>query len=208
MGVRQIPDIIFKQDHYRQTRSLLAFLDHFENAGIGDGETNHRTDGFARIIGSGNAKSNLVARNIVGAVRGDPDFELVFRLPEKQALRHRSIVAVVNGCNDDAIQRLWNSESNIRRVVSPEGNAFEGELFATLRQTDTVGSFCSRADTDNRVYLFGSHIRYRRNDGAGFFDGRQRKDSFDSGRLGNAEEIRFALRRNEGEPAGIQTDAN
>ena len=70
---------------------------------------------------------------------------------------------------------------------------------ASLGKTDAIGTPRGGADMDNDVFLSASDIRNRGNDDAGFFDCRQRKDSLDSSRLGDAERIRFAFSRSEGE---------
>src|SRR5439155_23402231 len=87
----------------------------------------------------------------------------------------------------------------MRGLASSERNAFGGELFAALRKSNDISPPASGGDTDNDVFLSGSDIRNRGNDDAGFFDCRQRKDSLDSSRLGDAERIGFAFSRSEGE---------
>ena len=197
MGVGQIPDVVFEQDHHRQTRGLLALVDHFKNAGVRSGEANHRTDRLARLIGGGNPEGNLVAGNIVGSVSNDLYRELVFRLAEQQALRHRSLAVVVNRGHDHAIEGPRKGECDIVGLVSLERDAFEGELFAVLSKGHTISAVRSSGDSQHHVLLPGRDIGGRGKDDAGSLDGRERKHCLDPSRLSDAERIRFAFSGDE-----------
>ena len=75
-SIGEILNIVFEQDHDRQARRLLALFDHFKNAGVRNGKANHRADRLARIVGGGDAKRDLVARNVVGPIRDDLHVQL------------------------------------------------------------------------------------------------------------------------------------
>ena len=138
MSIREILHFAFEKDHHRQSRSLVALVDHFQNAGVGDGEANNRADRFCGIIRCRDAKRHLIAGNIVGAIRDDLHFDVVFRLTEQQALGLRNLFPVINGGHDHAVQRARNTKDGIRKLACFKRDPLESDFLFMLAQRNGV----------------------------------------------------------------------
>ena len=141
MCFRELLHLAFEKDHHGQSGSLLALVNHFQDAGVGDGETDNRANRFAGFIRCGDAKRHLVTWDIVGAVGDNFHFDVVFGLPEQQTFGLRNLFPVINGGHDHAVQRARNTKDGIRKLACFKRDPLESDFLSMLAQRNGVLAF-------------------------------------------------------------------
>ena len=112
-GIGQFLDVGLKQDHDRQARSLLAGLDHFQHAVIGDRDAHDGLNRLAAFIHGGEGQLDLAGGGVAIAIGLDRHRDLVGRLTVDEAFSQGHTVTVPDRRNQDAVGRGGSSQCDV-----------------------------------------------------------------------------------------------
>ena len=134
MGIGQLAHVVLEQHHHRQARRLLAFFDHFENAVVGDGQSDNRFDRPAALVGRGDGQADGPSRHVRRSVRLDANRECVGRLPIDQPLGERLALRIPHRRDQNAPGRRRRREGHFREFARSRIDRDRGNLNFALRQ--------------------------------------------------------------------------
>ena len=118
LSICQVLDLIFKQYHHGQPRSLVAGFYHFQNTVIGDRQTDDRRNWFPIRIRCDDVKLCPATRRILLCVGYDFDLHCIDGLPKDQAFSQWLTPCIPHGCHEHTGSRIRRSESGFSQTIS------------------------------------------------------------------------------------------
>ena len=177
--VCQFADVAFEQHHDRQSRRLLAFLDHLQYAVVRDDEANHGAYWVVILVRCLDGETGHVSRNKSLLVGLDLDPCALRGFPVYEPLSQRRAVLVPYRGDQHARYMARRLKPQFDRLAGLCFKLRAGHLGLALGQNNCEPTADRARDTHADRPVFGRALIDRREDNARRFHGRQGKSPID-----------------------------